>query len=681
MPKTDGTASTSPPRARRPKVLVIDDERDLVELVRYNLERDGFEVFGAPDGESGLALALQRSPDVILLDRMMPGPDGLELCRRLRQDERTAQVPVILLTAKAAEADRVTGLDAGADDYVTKPFSPRELAARVRARLRRPAVLAGVPSQVRNGDLVIDEVLGEVTYGGRPVELTTAEFRILQFLAGCPGRVMFRRTTPQGDLLLGRLAVRQRLVTEAQLREVVAVQERDAGRRVGELLVERFYLAPRDLERLLGNQRAAFGGSDESSNGLLGRLLVEKGLATEYQVNGALRLQGRFLEAGIAPAPPLGEILVRRGWLEREALATALQLQKFMLYRCPQCGARIGLRPGTRPAPSICPDCSAEIPALFAKMAAAIHQVLEEAAGAHAVSVPEDVLDAAEDPGRQFGKYVLLNLLGRGGAGEVYRAWQRDANRVVALKLLPRATTDAGPRTPFGHPEAVKRFFSEARAIADAEHPNIVPIYDYGTAEGCFYYAMAFVEGVSLEQRLRQGDLSLRKRLAILRDVAFAVDAAHAQGICHRDLKPGNILVDREGRPWVIDFGLARVARIGDSAYEKGIICGTPYYMPPEQALGDMELVDELSDVYSLGAILYEIVAGRCPYSDLDPHGATSALTGRPPAPVEEAAPTASGELHRIVRRAMARDKGGRYPRARDLAEDLQRFLDQEGAR
>jgi DNA-binding response OmpR family regulator len=128
----------------RGTVLVIDDERDLVNLVRYNLESEGYEVLGALDGESGLNLALTRAPDLILLDRMMPGPDGVEVCRRLRREDRTAHVPVILLTAKAGEEDRVQGLDAGADDYVTKPFSVKELMARVRARLTNlPPRLAG----------------------------------------------------------------------------------------------------------------------------------------------------------------------------------------------------------------------------------------------------------------------------------------------------------------------------------------------------------------------------------------------------------------------------------------------------------------------------------------------------------------------------------------------------------
>ena len=120
-------------------VLVIDDEEDLIELVRYNLEREGFEVFGACDGESGLSLAVQKRPDVIIVDLMLPGIDGLEACRSLRAQSETEDIPIIMLTAKTAEPDRIVGLEIGADDYVTKPFSPRELILRIKSILRRAA--------------------------------------------------------------------------------------------------------------------------------------------------------------------------------------------------------------------------------------------------------------------------------------------------------------------------------------------------------------------------------------------------------------------------------------------------------------------------------------------------------------------------------------------------------------
>ena len=174
-------------------ILIIDDEKDLVELVRYNLvEKEGYDVISANDGPSGLEIAQKHKVDLIVLDLMMPGMDGLEVCRRLRADARTSRVPLIMLTAKATEADRIVGLELGADDYITKPFSPRELVARVKAILRRTAAQADPTDIVRHGDLSIDLTRHEVTVGGKPIALTATEFRILHFLATKPGRVLSR---------------------------------------------------------------------------------------------------------------------------------------------------------------------------------------------------------------------------------------------------------------------------------------------------------------------------------------------------------------------------------------------------------------------------------------------------------------------------------------------------------
>jgi two-component system phosphate regulon response regulator PhoB len=173
-------------------ILVIDDEADLVELLRYNLQREGFEVICASDGKVGLQSARHHRPDLIVLDVMMPNIDGLEVCRALRADERCANVPIIMLTAKAAEADRIVGLELGADDYVTKPFSPRELVARVKAVLRRTGVPREPSKVIRVSGLTIDLERHEVRFDDKAVSLTATEFRILELLASRPGRVLSR---------------------------------------------------------------------------------------------------------------------------------------------------------------------------------------------------------------------------------------------------------------------------------------------------------------------------------------------------------------------------------------------------------------------------------------------------------------------------------------------------------
>jgi two-component system, OmpR family, alkaline phosphatase synthesis response regulator PhoP len=182
------------------KILVVDDEKDLIELVRYNLELEGFKVFSALDGESGLAMAIKLMPDIVLVDLMLPGIDGLEVCSRLKGSERTSRIPIIMLTAKTAESDRVVGLELGADDYVTKPFSPRELAARVKAVLRRSAPSSPAVDLLKRGHLTIDLMRHEVTCGEKPVSLTATEFKLLQFLISHPGRVFSRGEIIDGVL-------------------------------------------------------------------------------------------------------------------------------------------------------------------------------------------------------------------------------------------------------------------------------------------------------------------------------------------------------------------------------------------------------------------------------------------------------------------------------------------------
>lgn len=192
------TSQKAPPARERTfmskgTILVIDDEKDLIELVRYNLVKEDFDVIVASDGKSGLDIATKHKPDLIVLDLMMPGMDGLQVCRQLRADDRSSRIPVIMLTAKAAEADRVVGLEMGADDYVSKPFSPRELVARVKAVLRRTHPQDDSPGQViRRGDIVVDVDRHEVTVKGNPISLTATEFRILQFFVSRPGRVLTR---------------------------------------------------------------------------------------------------------------------------------------------------------------------------------------------------------------------------------------------------------------------------------------------------------------------------------------------------------------------------------------------------------------------------------------------------------------------------------------------------------
>ena len=172
-------------------VLIVDDEKDLVELVRYHLEKDGLTCLEARDGETALQLARAAIPDLIVLDLMLPGVDGLEVCRKLRKDPKTTSIAIIMLTAKVEEVDRIVGLEMGADDYIVKPFSPRELVARVKAVLRR-GLGQEIPTRKRVGRLEVDEGKHQVLVAGAVVELTVKEFDLLCALMNANGRVLNR---------------------------------------------------------------------------------------------------------------------------------------------------------------------------------------------------------------------------------------------------------------------------------------------------------------------------------------------------------------------------------------------------------------------------------------------------------------------------------------------------------
>lgn len=176
------------------RILIVEDDRDIVELVRYNLEQEGFQVSAVGDGSSGLAQIRKSPPDLLILDLMLPKFSGLEVCKAVRREPALNRLPILMLTARGEESDRVVGLELGADDYVTKPFSPRELMARIKALLRRTADAPGGDAEkvIEVGQLVIDPAGYRVTRAGKSLPLSTLEFRLLYFLASHPGRVYSR---------------------------------------------------------------------------------------------------------------------------------------------------------------------------------------------------------------------------------------------------------------------------------------------------------------------------------------------------------------------------------------------------------------------------------------------------------------------------------------------------------
>jgi serine/threonine protein kinase len=212
---------------------------------------------------------------------------------------------------------------------------------------------------------------------------------------------------------------------------------------------------------------------------------------------------------------------------------------------------------------------------------------------------------------RYFGDYEIFHEIARGGMGVVFQARQMSLNRKVALKMIR-----AGQ---LANATEVRRFYNEAEAAANLDHPRIVPIFEVGEHEGQHYFSMGFVEGQSLAQKLANGPLPPREAAALLAKVAEAIEYAHGRGVIHRDLKPANILVDQAGDPRVTDFGLAKKLEGDSDLTGSGVILGTPSYMPPEQAGSRRGTVGPAADVYALGSTLYALVTGRPPFEAATP--------------------------------------------------------------
>ncbi|PZR70972.1 MAG: hypothetical protein DLM73_16635 [Chthoniobacterales bacterium] len=282
-------------------------------------------------------------------------------------------------------------------------------------------------------------------------------------------------------------------------------------------------------------------------------------------------------------------------------------------------------------------------------------------------SVPPASLEPGTD--RVIGGYEIKGELGRGGMGVVYRARQKQPNRVVALKMLT------------GHygPDELARFLAEAETAAGLHHTNIIQIYEVGEIDGAPFFSMEFVESGSLADRLRGGTMEAREAAQLLISVARALHFAHQNGVVHRDMKPANILLDPEGVPKVADFGIAKRLTANAALTLSGAVIGTPTYMAPEQAKGTSREVGATADVYSLGAILYEMLAGRPPFL---PEESETALTVRviTEDPVSPAwhNPGIPRELETICLKCLEKEPRDRYASAAAFAEDLRRFLDDE---
>src|SRR6266480_4223759 len=278
-------------------------------------------------------------------------------------------------------------------------------------------------------------------------------------------------------------------------------------------------------------------------------------------------------------------------------------------------------------------------------------------------------VSAAEMLG-ELGDYELLEEVGRGGQGVVFRARQKSLNRTVALKVI-----SLGRWARKAH---VKRFRLEAEAAARLEHPGIVPIHEVGERDGSCYFSMKFVEGGQLDQVVRRESMSTRQAAELIAKVARTVHYAHDHGILHRDIKPGNILLDAKGEPHLTDFGLARLVETESSITQTLDVIGTPSYMAPEQAVGNNAAVSSVTDVYGLGAVLYQLITGHPPFAGGTTYETIKLLLDTEPRSPRLLNPKIDRDLSTICLKCLEKDSQRRYPSALALAEDIERWLKHE---
>ena len=618
--------NNAPPSEDADRILLVDDDVTNIDVLRHTLDGRGYRLFVTRNGESAIEVARRVHPLLILLDIVMPGIDGYETCRRLKQDPETREAAVIFLSSLDETKDKVRGLEVGAVDFVSKPFQGDEVIARVHThvtlqRLRRQL-------EARNAELarelaVAQEFLNDARrrvegplLGDSPAILALRE-SIARYAADAHVLLL---TGPQGTgheaaaRAIHHASPRSRqafihvncaLVPQGQdpgiLSPPLAAAEPGASSRLSLLeLATQGTLYLEEIQRLAGD--------------LQGRLadVLERVEASRERGEPAvpdvciIAYSSSPLAATSGFHPKLQALLERRQLRVPPLAERPDDVAEIALFFLRQHARRIGAVVETISEQSMKRLRRYRWPGDVGELQSLIERAV--------VSAREPVLEvdaALLDEGLPLGHYRLMEKLGEGGMGEVWRARHQLLARPCAVKLIkPELLGDSSREA------ATERFHLEARTIARLSSPNTVRLYDFGVSEtGSFYFVMELLAGMDLASLVQRfGPLPPERAVAVLRQACRSLGEAHAAGLLHRDIKPQNLFLCRLGLDFdvvkVLDFGLVKSLDEGAAQLTAaGALTGTPAYMPPERVLA--AAADERSDLYSLGCVGYWMLTGR----------------------------------------------------------------------
>jgi tetratricopeptide (TPR) repeat protein len=459
------------------------------------------------------------------------------------------------------------------------------------------------------------------------------------------------------ETIVGKVCIERGWVTRDQLVECLRecgstfdeMATPGTGSRLTDMLVSRGLVKQDQMNALREEVSRILANSSSytvvrKGDASLGQLLFKGGQLKKEQLIEALSMQQHAASRG-GTVPRLGEILISKGYTSFKAIQDALNSQKEKTpLQCVSCQANYQVVDYDPKKKYLCKKCTGPL----------------LPPGQIKSDIPEEVTKASQNEKNVLGKYVAVKELGRGGMGAVYKAWDQPLKRWVAIKVLLGT----------GAKDEIARFRREAQTAAALRHPNIVGIFEVTSVGDKHIIAMEYIDGKSLAGL----KMPAGKAAEVMGRVCEAVEYAHSRGIIHRDIKPHNVMIDTEGKPFVMDFGLAKSLENQSHITMQGTVVGTPSYMAPEQAEGRISAVDKQSDVYSLGAVLYECLTGRPPFKGMSPIETMKMVVNDDARPPSDLNPAVPKDLETIVLKALEKDKQRRYASAQAMADDLEKF-------